>query len=290
MNASSTYASARAVLIAAGVTFAVAALVPGCPGRAQERRTERPHSASAEREAARAPMRGRRSDFEAVGRMIVSATNEFRLKHGRAEVNVDPRLAQAARHFADYMAKTGKYGHTADGERPEERVEQRGYAFCIVAENIAYAYRSTGYSRQGLAEELVQGWIHSPPHRKNLLDAAVTDLGVAVARSAKTGYYYAVQDFARPRSAIVRFTVTNFSSRALTYEVSGRRYSLAPRTEQTHEECRPPQLEFLPPRRGSLSGRKSFRPEPKDRFVVTDSDGRLTVERRRSPAGTAATK
>ncbi len=37
------------------------------------------------------------------------------------------------------------------------------------------------------------------PARKNMLAPEVTETGVAVARSGKTGRYYAVQMFGRPR-------------------------------------------------------------------------------------------
>lgn len=36
------------------------------------------------------------------------------------------------------MAKTGKYGHAADGRKPAERAAAHGYEYCIVRENIAY--------------------------------------------------------------------------------------------------------------------------------------------------------
>ena len=40
-------------------------------------------------------------------------------------------------------------------------------------------------------------------------DPDVTETGVAVARSEKTGYYYGVQMFGRPKSAAVVFKVEN---------------------------------------------------------------------------------
>ena len=49
---------------------------------------------------------------------ILSSTNEFRRQQGRAELKPNPDLADAAQYFADYMARTDKYSHTADGKEP----------------------------------------------------------------------------------------------------------------------------------------------------------------------------
>lgn len=275
MNIEACRAHARAALIAAGVLVGAAA--PMAPGsvRAQEGQARERSRTAAVLPVAR---RGH-PNLLAVAGTILAATNEFRSKHGRGELKVDTKLVQAARDFAGYMAKTGNYGHTADGRNPAERVKQHGYRFCGVAENIAYAYSSADFSRQALADEFVQGWIHSPPHRKNLLEPAVTDVGIAVARSAKTGYYYAVQDFGRPLAAAVRFSIVNRSTDPLTYRVNGMKYSLRARAVRTHEECRGPQLELrLPSRdRGLRPKERTFRPTPGERFVVSEDGKRVSV-------------
>ena len=91
------------------------------------------------------------------------------------------------------MAATDMYGHEADGRQPWDRVRTQGYDYCEVAENIAYAWRTNGFSPEQLVNEFVQGWEHSPEHRKNMLNPDLTEIGVAVARSPDTGLYYAVQ-------------------------------------------------------------------------------------------------
>ena len=138
-------------------------------------------------------------------RLIVEAANAFRESEGRAALGVDPALASATREFARTMAKSGQYGHGADGRTPVERASAQGYEHCIVSENIAYAYRSSGYGTDALAQELMEGWKRSPGHRRNLLDREVTQTGVGVARD-DSGRYFGVQMFGRPRSAAMRFT------------------------------------------------------------------------------------
>lgn len=125
--------------------------------------------------------------------------NDFRNATGLQPIEREARLGEAARYFVDYMAAHGKLDHQADGTTPAARVKQRGYDYCIVSENIAYVYDSRGFTPERLAHHFVEGWEKSPGHRANILDADITQTGLAVARSANNKYY-AAQLFARPRS------------------------------------------------------------------------------------------
>jgi uncharacterized protein YkwD len=118
---------------------------------------------------------GARPDLSRVGEGIIERTNAFRAEQGRGKVRSDPELSAAARYFADYMARTGRYSHTADGNQPSARAEKHGYDYCLVSENIAYQYKSAGFEAEQLAEAFTQGWVDSPGHRKNMLDPDVTD-------------------------------------------------------------------------------------------------------------------
>ena len=140
-------------------------------------------------------------DLSSVERLILERTNQYRSSEGARRVAVDGRLARAARDFAMYMADTERYGHEADGRKPSQRVKVHGYRYCVVSENISYQYSSEDFGTAELASRYFEGWKKSPGHRRNMLEASVTDTAVAVARSARSGRYYAVQMFARPRSA-----------------------------------------------------------------------------------------
>jgi hypothetical protein len=155
---------------------------------------------------------------------------------------VNPALAQAARRFARFMADTGKYGHGVDGRAPHERAAAQGYEFCIVSENIAWHYRSSGYEKPAaLAEEFVDGWKRSTEHRENMLDPHVTETGAAVAQG-EAGRYFAVQLFGRPKSAAIHFSVHNRSGQNIEYRAGERDFSLPPRAARTHAMCRPTEL------------------------------------------------
>ncbi|HEX6963848.1 MAG TPA: CAP domain-containing protein, partial [Lacipirellula sp.] len=120
-------------------------------------------------------------------RLIVEQTNAFRQSENLEPVAVNAELEAAAQYFAQYMARTDTYGHTADGNRPAGRATRFGYEYCLVSENIAYQYSSLGFETEELATRLTTGWKESPGHRKNMLEPAVTETGVAVAQSPNTG-------------------------------------------------------------------------------------------------------
>src|SRR5262249_1148571 len=139
----------------------------------------------------------------------VELTNRFRREQGRGALRINPNLAKAAQEFAAYLARQDKFSHTADGKQPWERTAAQGYQECLIAENIAWESDPRGFTSRGLAQALVKGWQQSPPHRKNLLDPDLEEIGVGVAYSKKTGRYYGVQDFGRPKSEAIVFRITN---------------------------------------------------------------------------------
>ncbi len=215
---------------------------------------------------------------------IVHATNAFRSQEGRRALTVNAELVRAAQYFADYMAQTDQYGHAADGHQPWERAAKHGYAYCLVLENIAYQYNSAGFTTRALAQGVVTSWQESPGHRRNLLDADVTETGVAVARSARTSRYYAVQLFGRPKSQEIVFRITNQTNSTISYAVDDKTFSLQPNYTVTHQSCRPPKLEVSWPNRSEASSQPKaevLHPSAGDHFVMRrDAAGQYTVEKR----------
>lgn len=225
-------------------------------------------------------------NLQNVERLIVEETNAFRQEHGREPVAVDQSLETAAREFAEYMAKNGQYGHRADGRTPHERTAAAGYENCVVRENIAYAFRSSGFTTEQLAERHVTGWKESPGHRRNMLARHVTETGVAVAKSEGSDIYLAVQIFARPQSAAIQFVATNESDLTVTYRVGHRSFPLAPRVTRTHQMCTPQAVVFLPANSEDEAADPAspvarMKPEDEDRLVVVPADVGYRVETRR---------
>jgi len=220
-------------------------------------------------------------DLGRVTQLIVERTNQFRKSEGRPEVALNDKLAAAAKGFADYMAGTLRYGHTADGNKPADRVAKQGYEYCLIAENIAYAYKSTAFTAEDLAKQFVEGWEKSPGHRKNMLDPDVTETGVAVARNPESGFFFAVQMFGRSKSLAIEFRITNRSGEAIRYRVDEQTFDLPPRYARTHQTCRTPDVTFLPPEGQAESAKPgpTIRPKNGERFAVEAGTGGVKISK-----------
>jgi hypothetical protein len=201
----------------------------------------------------------------------------FRKAQGLQRVTPNAELEATAQYFATYMAENDRYGHTADGKRPAERAMNHDYDYCLVAENIAYQYSSAGFTPNELAARFFEGWKRSPGHRQNMLNSDVVDTGVAVRQSDKSGYWYAVQMFGRPKSAAIEFTITNRSDRTIEYTIDDRSFTLPPRYSRTHMRCRQTSAIFQFP--SEEGGDERIKPTSGDQYVVVQESGRFNVVR-----------
>jgi len=87
----------------------------------------------------------------------LAAINATRRKHLLGEFAADPRLQQAAQNHADYLARTGKFGHEFGGETMfPRRIAAVGFEGSA-GENLGVGY--------GSIDEAIQGWLDSPKHR-----------------------------------------------------------------------------------------------------------------------------
>jgi uncharacterized protein YkwD len=209
---------------------------------------------------------------------IVKQTNDFRRQHDREPLQVDPRLAEAAGDFAAFMARTGRYGHGAGGSTPAQRAKAAGYEYCTIAENIAWQYNSAGFTTDALTAAFMQGWRTSPEHRRNMLRAGLTEIGVGVARSADSGRWYAVQLFGRPESLRRSFSIQNSAGVSVSYQLGDESFTLPPRYTRTHRICQPATLRL---RWADGQGGTSLEPEDGDELrIVRGNDGGLQLQGR----------
>ena len=207
---------------------------------------------------------------------IVKRTNDFRCDQDREPLDVNPKLKETARYFADFMARTDQYGHRADGQSPAQRASHHDYDFCIVAENIAYQFSSAGFATEELVEATVEGWKQSPGHRESMLDPAVTEIGVALAYGEQSGNYYAVQMFGRPRSMSIEFKIANNADVTVDYRLGDQTFPLPPRVTRTHLQCRASELSFQWP---DGQGSKTVQPNDGDRYSIERDDaGQLQLD------------
>jgi uncharacterized protein YkwD len=103
-----------------------------------------------------------------------------------------PQLERAARAHAVAMALHGFFAHDSamDTSTAAERVTAAGYRWQATAENLAKGQTS--------AEQVVDGWLRSPGHCKNIMNPTMSEIGQATVRSS-TGEWHWVQVFGKPQ-------------------------------------------------------------------------------------------
>ncbi len=121
---------------------------------------------------------------------VVALTNVERAKVGCAALTRHEALDKSAQGHGDDMAAKNYFSHTGlDGSSPFDRMRLAGYpSNSGRAENIAAGYDN--------AVAVVQGWMNSEGHRKNMLNCAYRSIGVGYAYSANAQWrHYWVQNF-----------------------------------------------------------------------------------------------
>lgn len=107
-------------------------------------------------------------------------------------LSVSSQLYDAAAGHARDMARKKYFDHRgSDGRQPKDRVLRAGYQPRLTGENIAFGPES--------AEEVVAGWLASPGHCANIMDARFRDIGVSFSTGRDRRRIYWVQDFGAPR-------------------------------------------------------------------------------------------
>ena len=106
----------------------------------------------------------------------------------------NPALGQAALGHSRDMAARRYFSHQAkDGSTAAERAQRAGYHWQRVGENIAFG--------QATPQDAVAGWLDSPGHCANIMNASFTEMGAAygIAAEQRAGLVYWTQVFGRPR-------------------------------------------------------------------------------------------
>ena len=172
MNALVSSGSARSEITALIKPFShfifFLAFLPALPGDAQSlrepERTQRVHSVGPER-----------SEHSEAERLLFDSANRERAALHLQPLTWDESLAKAARLHAVRMAQQKRLEHQLRGEPAlDQRAAQAAAHFSKIGENIAVGPRPS---------TIHTGWMHSPPHRANILDPQFTVLGVGVVQA-----------------------------------------------------------------------------------------------------------
>lgn len=144
---------------------------------------------------------------DSAARRVFELTNQDRQQQGLPPLVWNDALAAAAQAHAQWILREPELSHQYPGE-PDlmARADRAGAHFRAIAENIAIGPTPDSLENQ---------WMHSTPHRTNILDPKMNALGVAVLRRGPN--LYAVEDFAQTNEALTQSQVEQ-RLRALLHE------------------------------------------------------------------------
>jgi uncharacterized protein YkwD len=170
-----------ALLVLTLASLALPAGSAGAHGRAQRQLHRAAGACSASHADVRAATIRRARDA------TLCLLNRVRARHGLAPFRLDGKLSRAAlRHSRDmvrhrYFAHDSRNGRSAFDRMRATHYVPHGTSWWL-GENI-------GWGSGTLAEPaaLVRAWMHSPPHRANILSRHFRDIGIGIAVGATVG-------------------------------------------------------------------------------------------------------
>lgn len=130
--------------------------------------------------------------IEESARVLFDLANRERTSRGIRPLKWDLALAAAARRHALRMDEEHTLSHQLPGE-PDlaNREKNAGAMMSAAAENIAIG---------PVVADIHRGWMHSPGHRRNLLNPIYDSVGIAVLQ--RGDIFWAVEDFSRSLAAL----------------------------------------------------------------------------------------
>jgi uncharacterized protein YkwD len=113
--------------------------------------------------------------------------NRVRAHYGLHPLAYNAELRDSATGHSDSMVVHRYFAHEGPGGSVDSRISRAGYLDkgvqdFEIGENIA-----AGSGHDGSPWQIFVDWMHSPPHRANILDPSFRDAGVGVARGFPLG-------------------------------------------------------------------------------------------------------
>ncbi len=120
---------------------------------------------------------------------VLRLVNEERTSRGLNALKRASDLDALARAHSADMINRHFFDHTnPDGQSPFDRMRAAGISYRAAAENIASGQRS--------AAAVMDAWMNSSGHRKNILNASYTEIGIGAVKSSG-GTIYWTQEFVK---------------------------------------------------------------------------------------------
>jgi len=127
--------------------------------------------------AQRSPAHHSLARYDRIERGVFRAVNRVRRRHGLSRLRLVPRISFVAAIHSYDQAVNRFISHSSSNGMPfDSRIRSAANARLVGETIIEFGGRATGAS-------VVRAWMHSPPHRAELLTAAYRRIGIGHATS-----------------------------------------------------------------------------------------------------------
>lgn len=117
------------------------------------------------------------SNLGAMNSAILCLLNVERAAKGLPSLSANGQLAKAAKAWANRMVAKRFFAHEVGSSTVLSRIKRTGYVrgSWSLGENIAW-----GSGALATPQAIVNGWMHSPGHRANILRGQFKDIGIGI--------------------------------------------------------------------------------------------------------------
>jgi len=133
--------------------------------------------------------------FASLEAQLLVAVNAVRARHRLIPLRRSPDLDRVARNHSNDMSRRNYLSHhSPEGTNPVDRIENGAITgFTLAAENLGKTNRSDPN------HEIVESWLASPEHRRNLLAPPFNTTGIGISRAADGALIYTQLYLTYPR-------------------------------------------------------------------------------------------
>ncbi|WP_052158824.1 S-layer homology domain-containing protein [Halobacillus sp. BBL2006] len=122
-------------------------------------------------------------ELSAFEKRVVELTNEERTSQGLEPLAIDTSLSRVAQYKSRDMIINSYFAHESPTYgSPFDMMGEYNITYQSAAENIAAGMRTP--------EGVVNAWMDSPGHRKNILDGDLTHIGIGYVEGGPYGHYW----------------------------------------------------------------------------------------------------
>lgn len=126
------------------------------------------------------PEKGEGQTYE---EQVAKLVNQERAKYGLKPLKLNWELSRVARYKSQDMIDKRYFSHTSPTYgSPFDMMRNFGISYRTAGENIA--------AGQKTPQEVMNAWMNSEGHRKNILSSQYTEIGVGYAKGGQYGHYW----------------------------------------------------------------------------------------------------